>query len=79
MANSSCSERRKLEDMPDVLSVAEVAEALGVGLSTVRHWIKAGELATLALSGDRLLVPKEQLYDLIEKANGRRRRLGSAP
>ena len=58
MANSTSSQRRALDGMPDVLSVADVAEALGVGISTVRYWIKVGEVVTLDLSGDRRLIPK---------------------
>lgn len=70
---------RSLDGLPDVLSVKEIAEALGVGLSTVRYWIKVGELVTLPLSGDRLLIPKEQILDLIDKAGRRRRDCGEAP
>lgn len=79
MANSTSSQRRALDAMPDVLSVADVAEALGVGLSTVRYWIRVGEIVTLDLSGDRRLIPKEQIRDLIEKANAKRRNCGEAP
>jgi excisionase family DNA binding protein len=76
---SSLSQRRSLDALPDVLSVSEVAEALGVGSSTVRRWISVGELAPLPLSGDRLLVPKVQLLELIEKAGSGRRRYGATP
>ena len=79
MANSTSSQRRALDVMPDVLSVADVAEALGVGLSTVRYWIRVGEIVTLDLSGDRRLIPKEQIRDLIAKAGAKRRNCGDAP
>lgn len=64
--------------MPDILSIADVAEALGVGLSTVRYWIKVGEVACLDLSGDRRLIPKQQIVDLMARANARRRSCGAA-
>lgn len=83
MNNSTCSkmraQRRALDELPDVLSIAEVAEAFGVGLSTVRYWIRVGEIVTLELSGDRRLIPKAQIYDLIDKAGAKRRNCGEAP
>lgn len=79
MVNSTSSQRRALDDLPDVLSPADVAEAFGVSLSTVRRWIKVGELVTLDLSGDRRLIPKEQILDLIAKAGAKRRNCGDAP
>lgn len=79
MGNSTCSERRSLSGLPDVLSVDDVAEALGVARSTVRRWIRSGELPTLDLSGDRRLIPKQALLDLVAEANGRRRKCGAAP
>ena len=79
VANSTSSQRRALDGLPDVLSPADVAEALGVGLSTVRRWIRVGELVTLDLSGDRLLIPKTQILDLIEKAGAKRRKCGETP
>lgn len=79
MVNSTSSRRRALDNLPDVLSPADVAEALGVSLSTVRRWIKVGELVTLDLSGDRRLIPKEQIRDLIEKAGAKRRGCGATP
>ena len=83
MNNSTCAKmrapRRALSDLPDVLSIADVTEALGVGRKTVRYWIQVGELTTLDLSGDRRLIPKAQILDLIEAANAKRRRCGEAP
>lgn len=75
---AATQDRRPLSEMPDVLSPADVAEAFGVSLSTVRRWIKVGELVTLDLSGDRRLIPKQQIRDLIDKAGRRRRDCGEA-
>lgn len=72
-------DRRRLEEFPDVLSMQDVAEVLGVSVNTVRRWIRYGEIATLDLSGDRRLVPKTQILDLIEKAGRKRRSCGEAP
>jgi excisionase family DNA binding protein len=82
MTSSDCStmsaSRRRLEDLPDVLSVAETAEALGVAPATVRYWVRKGEIATLDLSGDRRLIPKRQIIDLIEAAGRKRRKCGES-
>lgn len=72
-------DRRRLDDMPDVLSMQDVAELLGVSLNTVRRWIRYGEIATLDLTGDRRLVPKTQILELIERAGRKRRQCGEAP
>jgi excisionase family DNA binding protein len=72
-------DRRSLDELPDLLSIAEVAEALGVGAATVRNWLNSGELVSLDLSGDRRLLPKQQIRDLIDKADARRRNCGEAP
>ena len=83
MHSSTCSKlsarRRTLDELPDLLSIAEAAEALGVGKTTVRNWLDAGELVSLELSGDRRLLPKQQIRDLIDKAGAKRRNLGEAP
>lgn len=76
MSHSSSS-RRSLSDLPDVLSIAEAAEALGVSPAMVRYWLRHGELASLELSGDRRLIPKEQIRDLIAAANAKRRKMGA--
>ena len=73
------SKRRRLDQLPDVLSVAEVAEAMGVGKTTVRYWMKIREVCPLELSGDRVLIPKQQILDLIDKAGAKRRNCGEAP
>jgi excisionase family DNA binding protein len=65
--------------MPDVLSVRDVAEVLGVSTKTVYGWIGSGELATLDLSGDRRLVAKEQILELIAEAGRKKRTCGDAP
>lgn len=78
-ASTAARHRRPLDDLPDLLSIAEAAEALGVGRTTVRNWLDAGELVSLTLSGDRRLLPKQQIRDLIEQAGAKRRNCGEAP
>lgn len=52
----------------DLLSVAEVAEALGVTRVTVRRWISAGELAATKLgphATSPLRIPRVSLENLL--------------
>ena len=79
MTTDERAQRRRLEEMPDVLSVSDIAEALGVGRSMVYYWIRVGEIVALDLSCDRRLIPKTQILDLIERAGRKRRRCGEAP
>lgn len=61
------------------LSIRETAEVLGVGESTVRSWLAAGELVPLDFSGGRILIGTDQILTKLAAANARRRNCGEAP
>jgi excisionase family DNA binding protein len=58
---------RRLSDLPDVLTVAEVATLLGVSRNLVWRAIAEGQIGTLRL-GRRVLVPKAFLHALLAGA-----------
>lgn len=61
------------------LSIAETAEVLGVGKTTVRNWLDAGELVALDFSGGRRIIGTDQILTKLAAANGRRRNCGETP
>jgi excisionase family DNA binding protein len=64
----------KLAELPEVLTIKQVADYLNVGLSTAYGAARRGELPVVRL-GRRLLVPKARLEELLggeiaERTNG---------
>jgi len=57
-------------------SAEEVAEALGVSMSTVHRRIKAGEIPTVPGMG-RLLIPAPFIHDLLEGKSPERKAAAS--
>jgi excisionase family DNA binding protein len=51
-------------EVPSLFTVEEVAEAARVSVSTVRHWIVTGKLATVR-PGKRRMVRGEELEKLL--------------
>jgi excisionase family DNA binding protein len=64
-----------LKELPEVLTIEQVAEYLGVGRSTMYDAARRGDVKCVRL-GRRLLVPKARLEDFLtgeigeEKENG---------
>jgi excisionase family DNA binding protein len=61
------------------LTIADTAALLGVSESTVRRWLRTGELVDTGLSGDRRLIGADQILDILARAKARRRNCGEAP
>lgn len=57
---------RYLEKYPPVLSVADVAQILGITPKTVRNLIKNGEIASIKV-GRLIRVPKDRLVEYLER------------
>ena len=55
MAEESTKKKIKLEDLPDLLTVREVAELLRVSPLTIKRWGKRGKLPAIRINsrGDR--------------------------
>jgi len=58
--------RIKLDDLPDLLTVREVAEVLRVSPLTVKRWGKRGKLPAIRINsrGDRRYKKEAVLYTL---------------
>jgi excisionase family DNA binding protein len=54
----------KLAELPEILTVEEVAEYLGLGRSTCYDAARRGELPVLRV-GRRLLIPKARLEEML--------------
>lgn len=52
------------EKYPDILTVHQMAEALGVGTNTAYRLIKDGEVRTIHI-GRKIIVPKVCLIDFV--------------
>ncbi len=59
---------RRLEDLPDVLTVAETALFLRVSKNLVWRAIALGQIGVLRI-GRRVLVPKSALNTLLERTD----------
>ncbi|OGM56102.1 hypothetical protein A3E46_01430 [Candidatus Woesebacteria bacterium RIFCSPHIGHO2_12_FULL_46_16] len=55
MAEEGAKKKVKLEDLPDLLTVREVAELLRVSPLTIKRWGKRGKLPAIRINsrGDR--------------------------
>lgn len=55
LKNSTAKKTLKLEDLPDLLTVREVAEILRVSPLTIKRWGKRGKLPAIRINsrGDR--------------------------
>ena len=71
MANSTKSLR--LEDLPDLLTVREVAEILRVSPLTIKRWGKRGKLPAIRINsrGDRRYRKEAVLWLLGMQSKGR--------
>jgi excisionase family DNA binding protein len=54
----------KLEELPEVLTIEQIASYCGVGRSTCYDAARRGELPTVRL-GSRLIVPKARFIDFL--------------
>ena len=72
LADGAASSERDLSD----LRVEDVAEELGRGLSTVRGWLIAGELAGYKLMGREWRIPRDALRAFLDRQAGRDGREG---
>lgn len=61
---------RFIDELPDILTVEEVAQYLGVGVSTVREYLKEGKLRGLKL-GRGWKISKDHLEAFRKKLFGR--------
>lgn len=58
-----------LADLPEVLTVDQVAQYLGVGRNTAYAAVGRGEIRSVKV-GRRVLVPRSAIKDLLEGAGG---------
>ena len=58
------------KDLPEHLTVAQVAEHLNVTTKTVRRWIAAGGLKATRVGPKALRVSQGDLQDFLERSNG---------
>ncbi|MDO8621542.1 MAG: helix-turn-helix domain-containing protein [Candidatus Levybacteria bacterium] len=63
----SCEVRPRLEDLPDVLQVGEVAQILGLSRNAVYLAISRGEIPSIRV-GKRVLIPKARLQEMLNGA-----------
>ena len=57
--------REKYADYPPLLTTSEAGEIMRQSAYTVREQVRKGKLPSVR-SGARILIPKDQLFDLIE-------------
>jgi len=55
----------RLDELPDILTVPEVAKVLRLGRNTVYECVRTGALPSIKI-GRRLLIPKAALLRLLE-------------
>lgn len=54
------------KDFPDVMNVAQMQKALGIGRSTAYGLIRAGEVAHIRI-GDTIRIPKQALINYLQE------------
>jgi len=64
MADQTTSKRLTIENLPDLLTVREVAELLRVSPLTIKRWGKRGKLPAIRINsrGDRRYKKEAVLY-----------------
>ena len=55
------------QDYPDIMSVPQVAQALGIGINTAYNMVKTHEIGCRRI-GRKILIPKVCLIDFAESA-----------
>jgi len=58
--------RTKMEQTQKAFRVKEAAQILGVSRSTIRNWIRSGDVRANRVGGATLLVPKSEIERLAE-------------
>lgn len=58
--------RMRLEDAPDVLTVEQMSEVLGIGRTTAYQVIRRGRVRTVR-TGRLIKIPKTAIAEILEK------------